>query len=92
MKNANPNGCDVVINNLHRTFLFFFPKILKIESNKGLQSLFLSEDFITTQKLHTTKIPCNFHLLNQNRKIQSFPLIDKSRKPISNFYLKKRDF
>jgi len=39
LKNANPNGCNVVINNLHPMFLFFF-KILEIELNKGIQSLF----------------------------------------------------
>jgi len=38
LKNANPNGCNVVINNLHP--MIFFSKILKIELNKGLQSLF----------------------------------------------------
>jgi len=37
LKNANPNGCNDVINNLQPNF--FFPKILKIELNKGLQSL-----------------------------------------------------
>jgi len=37
-KNANLNGCNVVINNLHLMFLFF-PKVLEIEVNKGLQSL-----------------------------------------------------
>jgi len=35
LKNANPNGSNVVINNVHLIFLFF-PKILKIELNKGL--------------------------------------------------------
>jgi len=30
LKNANPNGCNVVINNLHPLILFF-SKILKIE-------------------------------------------------------------
>jgi len=39
LKNANPNGCNVLIKNLHLMFLFF-PKILEIELNKGLQSLF----------------------------------------------------
>jgi len=39
LKNVNPNGCNVVINNLHPMVLFF-QKILKIELNKGLQSLF----------------------------------------------------
>jgi len=35
LKNANPNDCHVLIDNLH--LLFFFPKILKIDLNKGLQ-------------------------------------------------------
>jgi len=35
LKNANPNGCNVVIKNLHHIILFF-QKILKIELNKGL--------------------------------------------------------
>jgi len=39
LKNANSNVCNVVINNLHPMILFF-QKILKIELNKGLQSLF----------------------------------------------------
>jgi len=37
-KNANPNDCKAVINNLHP--MIFFSKILKIELNKGIQSLF----------------------------------------------------
>jgi len=39
LKNANPNGCNVVINNLHRFLFLFFSKILKIDLNKGFQSL-----------------------------------------------------
>jgi len=39
LKNANPNGFNVVIKNLH-LLISFFQKILKIELNKGLQSLF----------------------------------------------------
>jgi len=39
LKNVNPNGHNVVINNQHPMFLFF-SKILKIELNKGCQSLF----------------------------------------------------
>jgi len=39
LKNVIPNGWNVVINNLHLVF-YFFQKILKIELNKGLQSLF----------------------------------------------------
>jgi len=27
LKNANPNGCNIVINNLHLRFLFFFKNI-----------------------------------------------------------------
>jgi len=37
LKNANPNGCNVVTNNLNS---IFFSKILKIELNKGLQNSF----------------------------------------------------
>jgi len=37
LKNANPNGFHVVINNLKIIF-YFFQKILKIELKKGLQS------------------------------------------------------
>ncbi len=36
---SQSQGCNVVIKNLHLKFLFF-QKILKIELNKGLQSLF----------------------------------------------------
>jgi len=39
LKNANPNGHNVIINNLHPIILFF-PKILQTKSKKGLQSLF----------------------------------------------------
>jgi len=39
LKNVNPNGCNVIINNLNPTILFFSKKIEKIELNKGLQSL-----------------------------------------------------
>ena len=39
LKNPNLKGYNFVINNVHLIFLFF-PKILKIELNKGLQSLF----------------------------------------------------
>jgi len=42
LKNANPNGFHVVINNLHPMFLFF--KVLKFELNKELQSLYYVED------------------------------------------------
>jgi len=38
-KNANPNGSNAVINNLH-PMNYFFQKILKIELNKRHQSLF----------------------------------------------------
>jgi len=31
LKNVNPNGYNVVINNLHPIFFNFFSKILKIE-------------------------------------------------------------
>jgi len=34
LKNVNPNGCNVVINNVHLYFFIFFPKsinLLKIE-------------------------------------------------------------
>jgi len=40
LKNASPNGCNVVINNLHPTILFFSKK-LKIEINKGFQKFIL---------------------------------------------------
>jgi len=38
LKNANPNGCNVVINNVHLIVLLF-QKVLKIELNIKLQSL-----------------------------------------------------
>jgi len=38
MKLKNSNGFNVLVNNLHPMILFF-QKILKIELNKGLQSL-----------------------------------------------------
>jgi len=38
LKNANANGCNVVINSLHIAFFIFFKKI-ETELNKGLQSL-----------------------------------------------------
>jgi len=43
LKNTNSNGCKVAINNLHPMILFF-SKLLKIQLNKGLQSLFPSRD------------------------------------------------
>jgi len=39
LKNANPNDCNVVINNIHPMILFF-PKNIEAKVNKGLQSLF----------------------------------------------------
>jgi hypothetical protein len=51
LKLANPNGCDIVINNLHLMFLFFFKRILKMEFNTGLQSLFWSRESIAAPKL-----------------------------------------
>jgi len=39
LENANPNGCNAVIRNL-QPMILIFSKILKIELNKGLQSLF----------------------------------------------------
>jgi len=40
LKNANPNGCNVVRNNKQSASngFIFFQKILKIEYDKGLQS------------------------------------------------------
>jgi len=43
--------------------MIFFSKILKIELNKGLESLFKSRDYVTTHKLY---------FKNQNEIIQSF--------------------
>jgi len=63
LKNSNSNGCNVVINNTH-LIIYFFPKILKIELNKGLQSLSSNRDFVTTYKLPQIKTPYNFHLIN----------------------------
>jgi len=41
LKNDNCNSCNVVINNRHLNLWFYFiPKILKIDFNEGLQSLF----------------------------------------------------
>jgi len=39
LDNANLNGGDVVLNNLH-PMIIIFSKILKIELNKGLRSSF----------------------------------------------------
>jgi len=74
MKNSNPNGHNFVINNLHPIF-FLFSKILKIKLNGRLQK------FILVKRFHNypqTKIPRNFHLVNQNGMIQSFPCIHYS--------------
>jgi len=71
MKNANSNGCIVVINNLHPMFCFFF-KILKIELNQR------TSKFILVKRFHNfpqTKNPHNFHLSNQNGMFQSCPHI-----------------
>jgi len=41
LKNANLNGCNIVLRNKQSTPNFFLiSKIFKIELNKGLQSLF----------------------------------------------------
>jgi len=37
-----------------------------------------------------TKTPHNFHLINQNRKIQIFSYTYKSKEPLSNFYFLKK--
>jgi len=87
LRNSNPNGCNIVIYNLH-PMLFFFPKILKFELNKSLQSL-LEQRFCNYAQTITLD---NFHFNNQNGMIQSFPLIYKSRKQISNFLFQKNDF
>jgi len=50
LKNDNPNGCNVVLKNLHPMALFF-PKILKIEQDEGLQSLFESRKSIIAHNL-----------------------------------------
>jgi len=42
LKNANPKGFNFVMDNVHLVFLLF-PKILKIELNKGLQVYFRIE-------------------------------------------------
>jgi len=87
LKITNSNGCNVVINNLYTLYCLFL-NILKIELNKGLQSLFQSRDSIT--RYPQTKIPHNFHFINQNTMIQSFLYIYKSLKPISIFYFFKK--
>ena len=48
MKIANLNGCNILINNLHKMKI---PKKLKIEFNKGLQSFWWSKKSITSDKL-----------------------------------------
>jgi len=50
LNNAKPNGCNVVVDNLHPMVLLF-SKILKNELNKGLQSLYYSRKSITAYKL-----------------------------------------
>jgi len=80
LKNANSYDFDVAINNLHPKFLFLFSKILKIELNKGHQSLFSHRDSINTHKLRFL-----ITFFNQNGMIQTFPHTYKFRKPISNF-------
>jgi len=47
-----PNNCNVIINNLHPMIYLFF-KILEIELDKGLQSLFQSRD---STSAHTLKL------------------------------------
>jgi len=50
LKNANPNGCNVEVNNLH-PMIFYPQKILKIELKKRLQSLLSSRESIIALKL-----------------------------------------
>jgi len=40
LKNTNPNGHNYVVINNIPIMIIFFQKILKIQWNKGLQSLF----------------------------------------------------
>jgi len=51
LTNANPNGCNVVINTVHPIVLFFINKKKEIEWNKKLQSLFFSREWRTTHKV-----------------------------------------
>jgi len=80
LKNANSNGCNVTINNVHLMFLFFSKNYL------GLQSLFLSRDSITTHKLPQTKTYHNFWFIDPNGIMQSFPRRYKSKESISNLF------
>jgi len=72
LKNADSNGWNDVINNLHPMILFFSKKYWKLSKIKDFKVYF-----------RVDKTPHNFWFIDQNRMIQSFPHIYNSRKPIS---------
>jgi len=77
LKSVNPNGCNAVINNIHPMILFFSKNIENWVNQKMLK-------FIFDWRIHNcpqTKIPHNFHLINQNGMIQKLLLSYKSREP-----------
>jgi len=43
LKNANPNGCNAVINNVHLIFLFLFQKYWKLSKIKNFEVYFRIE-------------------------------------------------
>jgi len=80
MKNANPNGCDVVINNLH-PMVSFFSKIIENQAKWKTSKFILESRFDNCPQIKT---PHNFHFINQNGMIHSFLHIYNSKKTIYN--------
>jgi len=84
-KDANPNGCTVVINNIHLMFLFFFKNIENWVNKR-------TSKFILEYRIYNcsqTKTLHNFWLIGM---LQGFLYIYKSRKPISSFYFWRKWF
>jgi hypothetical protein len=69
LENVNPNGDNVVVNNLNN-IKFSFWKIVKIEFKHKHHMLFISKEYHDFSKF---KIPHVVHLTNQHPINQSFP-------------------
>jgi len=88
LKYANSNGYNFVINSLN-AMIYFFPKMLKIELNKGLQSLFKSRKSITICK---PKLLVTFISLIKMKWFKDFHVYVNLENQFQIFVFEKSDF
>jgi len=60
LKNSNPNGCNVIINNILYTYLFIFQKYLKLSKIDDFEVYLRVEISQLTANYQQTKTPITF--------------------------------